>query len=248
MTETVNQPDHYNHGGELALVNGKEQAPMSTITYVEQLLQDTGVSYSQVEAIHVFSVIKYLSRFPFKALELHQDPSKRVEDLEKAQWYLNRLASVQPASELKPISDTDNVTALNSGFVLKNNSAMVLTDGYLQGLLDGTFFTGTEAYYVSALIKGLTTLGMQAKESRADYLTFLTSAMSDLIVYEKAYVEKLMTPASTTTKAPETTTTTAIPVETTTTVDKAPEASTTTETTKEPEGVSDGDFITPLPD
>lgn len=49
-----------------------------TIAYIESLVS----TMTPFESIHVFNIIKYVSRFNRK---------NGVEDLEKAQWYLQRL-------------------------------------------------------------------------------------------------------------------------------------------------------------
>lgn len=67
--DPVNSPSHYNAG------------KVETIDYIEQV----AAHYYGAEAPLVGNVIKYVSRAPLKG--------KKLEDLKKAQWYLNRLVS-----------------------------------------------------------------------------------------------------------------------------------------------------------
>ena len=62
MSENVNHPDHYTYSG------------MEVIDVIEVF----NLSF------HLGNVIKYVLRAG------HKDPSKEIEDLEKARWYLNR--------------------------------------------------------------------------------------------------------------------------------------------------------------
>lgn len=70
----VNSPKHYN---EMKL-NGK---PVETIDLIKAF-SDLG-NLSAYEGFLLGNTVKYLSRFPYK--------SAPVQDLEKAQWYLERL-------------------------------------------------------------------------------------------------------------------------------------------------------------
>lgn len=63
--DTVGKPKHYNYG------------EVEVLDYIEQVVE----LYPPTVAIHVANVIKYLSRAPLK---------NGVEDLEKAQYYLDR--------------------------------------------------------------------------------------------------------------------------------------------------------------
>ena len=63
--DTVGKPKHYNYG------------EVEVLDYIEQVAE----LYPPTVAIHVANVIKYLSRAPLK---------NGVEDLEKAQYYLDR--------------------------------------------------------------------------------------------------------------------------------------------------------------
>ena len=62
--DTVNHPPHYNKGG------------MEAIDYIEQQLEDGFSDYLEG------NVLKYIHRWRYK---------NGIEDLKKAQWYLNRL-------------------------------------------------------------------------------------------------------------------------------------------------------------
>lgn len=68
-TNPVDHPHHYNAG------------KVEVIDYIEQV----AAFYPNVEAPLIGNVIKYVSRAPLKG--------KKLEDLKKAQWYLNRLIS-----------------------------------------------------------------------------------------------------------------------------------------------------------
>jgi hypothetical protein len=63
--EAVEHPAHYNRGG------------IETIDYLESTL-----SPEAFEGFLAGNVIKYVSRYPMKG---------KLEDLKKAQWYLDRL-------------------------------------------------------------------------------------------------------------------------------------------------------------
>lgn len=64
--DNVNHPDHYNQGG------------IECIDYIKQQLGDTFDAYCQG------NVIKYLHRWRYK---------NGLEDLRKAQWYLNAMVT-----------------------------------------------------------------------------------------------------------------------------------------------------------
>lgn len=64
LVDNVNSPKHYNSGG------------IECIDYIKQQLGDGFIDYCQG------NVIKYLHRWRYK---------NGKEDLEKAQWYLNRI-------------------------------------------------------------------------------------------------------------------------------------------------------------
>ncbi len=68
--DVVNKPDHYNHGGIEAIVYMKDN--MSTEAFQGYLEGCTK---------------KYLHRFKYKG--------KAKQDLQKAQWYLNKLIEEQ---------------------------------------------------------------------------------------------------------------------------------------------------------
>ena len=67
IPDPVNHPSHYNAG------------KVEVIDYIEQVC----ASYPGKEAPLVGNVIKYVSRAPLK--------EKKLEDLKKARWYLDRL-------------------------------------------------------------------------------------------------------------------------------------------------------------
>ena len=69
LTNPVEHPSHYTAG------------KVEVIDYIEQV----AANYYSAEAPLVGNVIKYVSRAPLKG--------KKLEDLKKAQWYLNRLIS-----------------------------------------------------------------------------------------------------------------------------------------------------------
>ena len=72
MKDPVNNPDHYNSGG------------IEAIIAIEASMTAEGFQgYLKGNAL------KYLWRWDKKST----DPKLRVQDLEKAQWYLNRLTS-----------------------------------------------------------------------------------------------------------------------------------------------------------
>lgn len=67
--DAVNHPSHYTAG------------KVEVIDYIEQVC----AHYLGAEAPHVANAIKYISRAPLKG--------KKLEDLKKARWYLDRLIS-----------------------------------------------------------------------------------------------------------------------------------------------------------
>ena len=70
-TEMVDNPEHYNQGS------------LETIEVIEASLG--GPTSDKVKGYLTGNVIKYLSRCDYKG--------KLLEDLKKAQWYLNRLVT-----------------------------------------------------------------------------------------------------------------------------------------------------------
>lgn len=72
--EMVNHPEHYNE----LLLKGK---PVETIDLIKTFSNMEGVT--PYRGFLMGNIIKYLSRYPFK--------DKPEEDLEKADWYLQRL-------------------------------------------------------------------------------------------------------------------------------------------------------------
>jgi hypothetical protein len=64
--DMVNHPPHYNQGR------------FETIDVIEDITRDM----KGFEAVNIGHVVRYISRFPYK---------NGLEDLKKAQWYLNRL-------------------------------------------------------------------------------------------------------------------------------------------------------------
>lgn len=67
--ESVNHPSHYNHGGR------------ETIDDIKDHL--SGSDWDAYQGGLLFNVYKYIDRAPYKG--------KRLEDLKKAAWYLNKL-------------------------------------------------------------------------------------------------------------------------------------------------------------
>lgn len=65
MNDKVNHPKHYNYG------------KIEVINFIDQVTKN----YQSSLAYYIGNVIKYVSRAPFK---------NGLEDLKKAQWYLNR--------------------------------------------------------------------------------------------------------------------------------------------------------------
>ncbi len=76
--DNVNQPDHYTQGGVEAI----------------DAITAATVNKTGIEAVCVANVIKYLWRYELK---------NGVEDVKKAQWYLNRLVAVM--GESRPVLD-----------------------------------------------------------------------------------------------------------------------------------------------
>jgi len=73
MTDNVNHPPHYGQGN------------IEAIEYIEDFLNDEEyIGYLRG------NIAKYLHRWRYK---------NGIEDLEKAQWYLNRLISTQEEVE-----------------------------------------------------------------------------------------------------------------------------------------------------
>ena len=72
MSDIINSPSHYTDGG------------IETIDFIEA----KGLNY------HLGNVVKYVSRAGKK------DPAKKLEDLKKARWYLEReIGRVQDGEE-----------------------------------------------------------------------------------------------------------------------------------------------------
>lgn len=69
LGEAVDHPSHYNHGGREA------------IDIIKDHLNDS--DWNAYQGGLLFNVYKYIDRAPYKG--------KRVEDLKKAAWYLNKL-------------------------------------------------------------------------------------------------------------------------------------------------------------
>lgn len=68
-SSNVDHPQHYNHGGT------------ETIEVIKERLSDN--QWNAYEGGLLFNVYKYIDRAPYKG--------KLLEDLKKAQWYLNKL-------------------------------------------------------------------------------------------------------------------------------------------------------------
>lgn len=69
VNESVDHPSHYNHGGRETIDDIKEHL--------------TGSEWDAYQGGLLFNVYKYIDRAPYKG--------KRLEDLKKAAWYLNKL-------------------------------------------------------------------------------------------------------------------------------------------------------------
>lgn len=67
--DPVNAPKHYTHGG------------IETIDYLKAKM-----TQEQFRGFLIGNVLKYVSRYPHK---------NGVEDLKKAEWYLNRLIQIE---------------------------------------------------------------------------------------------------------------------------------------------------------
>lgn len=67
--ESVDHPSHYNHGGH------------ETIDIIKDRLEDS--DWNAYQGGLLFNVYKYIDRAPYKG--------KRLEDLKKARWYLDKL-------------------------------------------------------------------------------------------------------------------------------------------------------------
>lgn len=69
ILNNVDHPSHYNHGGR------------ETIDIIKDHLKDS--DWNAYQGGLLFNVYKYIDRAPYKG--------KRIEDLEKARWYLDKL-------------------------------------------------------------------------------------------------------------------------------------------------------------
>lgn len=67
--ESVDHPSHYNHGGR------------ETIDIIKDHLNDS--NWNAYQGGLLFNIYKYIDRAPYKG--------KRLEDLNKARWYLDKL-------------------------------------------------------------------------------------------------------------------------------------------------------------
>lgn len=87
--DNVDRPQQYNL--DKISVNGGNvhNQSIQPLDYSERLL--TGHDFSGFEGAMVMNVVKYVSRFPFKG--------KPIEDLKKAQFYINRLVAHEEALE-----------------------------------------------------------------------------------------------------------------------------------------------------
>ena len=77
LPDAVEHPSHYNHGGR------------ETIDIIKDHLNDS--DWNAYQGGLLFNVYKYIDRAPYKG--------KRLEDLKKAAWYLNKL--------IEEVSDND---------------------------------------------------------------------------------------------------------------------------------------------
>jgi hypothetical protein len=78
LPDAVEHPSHYNHGGR------------ETIDDIKDHLNDS--DWNAYQGGLLFNVYKYIDRAPYKG--------KRLEDLKKAAWYLNKL--------IEEVSDNDD--------------------------------------------------------------------------------------------------------------------------------------------
>lgn len=69
ILNNVNHPSHYNHGGR------------ETIDDIKEHLESS--DWNAYQGGLLFNVYKYIDRAPYKG--------KRLEDLNKARWYLEKL-------------------------------------------------------------------------------------------------------------------------------------------------------------
>jgi len=123
--DSVSNPAQYNLD-KVSVADGKiYSSSEEPRIYLERLL--TGHDFSGFEGASVFNIIKYVSRFPFKG--------KPIEDLKKAQFYLDKLIeheetlekaknTVQPTPVVKEsgntveptqvVKESDNANGTNS--------------------------------------------------------------------------------------------------------------------------------------
>lgn len=76
LADNINHPKHYTQGGIECI----------------DAINDAVVNKTGLEAVCVANVIKYLWRYELK---------NGLEDIKKAQWYLNKLIDVKEKEELK---------------------------------------------------------------------------------------------------------------------------------------------------
>jgi hypothetical protein len=77
LDETVDHPSHYNHGGR------------ETIDDIKEHLENS--DWNAYQGGLLFNVYKYIDRAPYKG--------KRLEDLNKARWYLDKLIDEENDNE-----------------------------------------------------------------------------------------------------------------------------------------------------
>lgn len=111
--DSVNRPAQYNLD-KVSVEDGNiHTSSIQPIDYIERLL--TGHDFSGFEGAMVKDIIKYVSRFPFKG--------NPIEDLEKAQYYLNRLIAHEKALDTYKEQQQETTEQEGSGEVDNNDKA-----------------------------------------------------------------------------------------------------------------------------
>ena len=82
MTDNVNHPSHYTQGG---------------VECIDAITAAT-VNKTGIEAVCTANIIKYLWRYEAK---------NGLEDVKKAQWYLNRLIAEMEGPKAEPVECTE---------------------------------------------------------------------------------------------------------------------------------------------
>ena len=87
MEDNVNKPAHYTKGNFEAI----------------DVIQDVVQFYDPTEAWLIGQVLKYIMRAPHKGAKL--------EDIKKAQWYLNRVVTACQMHTEQPHTNTSNISS-----------------------------------------------------------------------------------------------------------------------------------------